>query len=172
MLYKLIAVFSLVFSLAACFDEQETGAKEVRWDRDTCDRCRMVLSDPYFAAQIRYIPKGKSKSKVAEFDDIGCAMIWLEDKKFKDASSTEIWVSSHKNRGWINAKKATFVHKKTSPMEYGLGAQIEFEESGLNYEQAKAHVFKIEEKFNLHGKKGRSHKHDSKKQAIDRKEIK
>lgn len=150
MLNKTITIFFLIFSLSSCFDEPNTGAKKVTWDRDICERCRMVLSSPYFAAQVRYTPKGKNKSRVAEFDDIGCAIIWLKDKEFKDADSTEIWVSDHKNKKWINAKTATFVHKKTSPMEYGLGAQNEFVKGGLNYEQAKKHVFEIENKFNIH----------------------
>lgn len=171
MFYKIAVLFVIIFSLSSCFNEPNTGAKDVRFDRDACDRCRMVLSDPYFAAQIRYFPKGKSKSKVVKFDDIGCAMVWLQDKEFKDDAKTEIWVSNHKDRSWINARTATFVHKRTSPMEYGLGAQIEFEDGGLNYEQAKAHVYKIEERFNFHGEKG-LHEHSMRDQSMDRKDIK
>lgn len=160
MFHKIVALFFISFFLSSCFEEQNTGAKEVHWDRDSCERCRMVLSNPYFAAQVRYLPKGREKTKVAMFDDIGCAIIWLEDKAFKDDKSTEVWVADHKNKGgWIDAKIATYVHTKTSPMEYGLGAQFNATEGGLNYEQAKAHVHRIEYKFNVHGKRGHNHKH-------------
>lgn len=150
-LSKTVVVFFLAIFLSSCFDEQDTGAKDVRWDRDACERCRMVLSDQRFAAQIRYTSIKGTRSRVTKFDDIGCAIIWLEDKPFKDAKETEIWVSSHQDKQWINAKTATFVRKNTSPMEYGLGAQSEFVEGGLTYDQAKEHVFKIEEKYNIHG---------------------
>ncbi len=167
MFYRVVVLFAMLISLTSCFDEQDTGAKEVRWDRDTCDRCRMVLSSPYYAAQISYLPKGKKRTKFAKFDDIGCAIIWLEDKEFKDDANTKIWVANHKDKSWLDAKIATFVHTKTSPMEYGLGAQFESSEKGLNYEQAKAHVFAIEEKYNIHG--NNSHKHKKTMQNKGRK---
>ena len=36
-------------------------------------------------------------------------------------------------------------------MEYGLGAQMEPAEGGLNFEQAKKHVEEVEQRFNVHG---------------------
>ncbi len=50
----------LVLLLAACSGDPGTGPKDVRWDRDACERCRMVLSDRNFSAQIRYFPRGKN----------------------------------------------------------------------------------------------------------------
>lgn len=146
-------VFWLFFLLllSACSGEPETGPIEVKWDRDICERCRMVLSDPHFAAQIRYFPKNKKRSKVAKFDDIGCAVLWLEDKPWKDDDRTELWVNDHRNKEWINAETATYVKKKTTPMEYGLGAQPETAPDGLSFEQAKAHINDVEERFNVHG---------------------
>ncbi len=136
--------------MSACSGEPETGPKEVKWDRDICDRCRMVLSDPHFAAEVRYFPEGK-RSKVAKFDDVGCAALWLEEQLWKDDIKTEIWVTDHRTKEWIDARTATYVSKNTTPMEYGLGAQPEKIEGGLNFEQAKAHIAKVEEEFNVHG---------------------
>lgn len=150
MQHKIYWLLLLVF-LSACSGEPDTGPKEVKWDRDICDRCRMVLSDPHFAAQIRYYPEGKKRSKVEKFDDIGCAVLWLEDKPWKDDSRTELWVADHRTKEWINAKTATYVIKKTSPMEYGLGAQSEAAPDGLSFERAKEHVADVEERFNVHG---------------------
>ena len=146
---KVIILLSVIL-VSACSSEPETGPKDVRWDRDACERCRMVLSDPHFAAQVRYFPQGK-RSKVAKFDDIGCAVLWLEKSPWNDDVRTELWVADHRNKQWIDAKKATYVRKKTSPMEYGLGAQSEAQEGGLNFEQAIAHIKDIEERFNVHG---------------------
>jgi len=139
-----------LLSLAGCSDEPETGPQKVRFDRDACERCRMVLSDPRFAAEIRWFPPGK-RSKVAKFDDIGCATLWLEKQDFKDDPKTEIWVADHRNREWIDARKAWYVPLNSSPMEYGLGAQSDPAPDALDFEQAKARIREIEEKFNIHG---------------------
>lgn len=143
-------IISLLVVLAGCSDEPQTGPIDVRWDRDICERCRMVLSDPHHAAQIRYFPAGK-RSKVARFDDIGCAILWLEDQPWKQDEKTEIWVADYRNGDWINAVTASYVQKKNSPMEYALGAQSDPVEGGLNFEQAKKHIAELEEKFNVHG---------------------
>lgn len=136
--------------LTSCSQPPDTGAVEVRWDRDICDRCRMVLSDHYFAAQVRYFPEGK-RSRVIKFDDIGCAVIWLEDKQWKNDSKTEIWVADYQSSEWIDARNANYVKRKTSPMEYALGATNQAVEEGLDYEQARQHIFDIEKRFNTHG---------------------
>lgn len=142
------AIFLLL--LSACSGEPDTGPAEVRWDQDTCERCRMMLSDPHFASQIRYFPQGK-RSELFKFDDIGCAVQWLQDKPWKNDDRTEIWVADHRSGEWIEATTATYVHKKSTPMEYGLGAQAEKAEDGLDFEQAKAHIAEIERRFNVHG---------------------
>jgi len=135
---------------AACSREPETGPVDVRFDRDTCDHCRMVLSDPRFAAEIRYFPPGKG-SKVAKFDDIGCAVTWLQEQPFAADEKTEIWVIDYRNKEWIDARTATYVPMKSTPMEYGLGAQSDAVANGLNFEQAKQKIAEVEERFNVHG---------------------
>ena len=52
------------------------GMAEIKWDRDTCVRCSMVISDPRFAAEMR----GGEKNTVFKFDDICCLVFWLRDK--------------------------------------------------------------------------------------------
>ena len=134
-----------------CSVDQGQGPREVKWDRDSCERCRMVLSGRNFAAQIRYFPDEKMRSKVAMFDDIGCATLWLEDKPWKNDRRTEIWVVDHRTGQWIDARRATYLTGMLSPMEYGLAAQAEPAAGGLTYDQAKRHVQDIEQRFNEHG---------------------
>ena len=150
MLLKSLWLFSILL-IMGCSGEPDTGPVEVKWDRDICERCRMVLSDPHFAAQIRYYPAGKKRPRVEKFDDVGCAALWLEDKPWKVDGRTEFWVADHRTKEWIDATTATYVRKKTTPMEYGLGAQPEMAPGGLNFEQAKAHIADVEERFNVHG---------------------
>jgi len=54
-------------------------------------------------------------------------------------------------------------------MEYGLGAQSETAPDGLNFEQAKDYVHKVEERFNVHGLQLQQR---LKEQALEREKLK
>ena len=166
----------LVLVLFACSGGPETGPVEVRWDQNNCERCRMMLSDPRFAAQIRYFPEAK-RSVVVKFDDIGCATLWLKDQQWKEDPKTQIWVADHLGGDWLDARQATYIHKKNSPMGYDLGAQAEADPDGLNFAEAKEHIEQIESKFNVHGMQHQHMKHsqpmkdqsrDLKQQGLER----
>lgn len=145
MLFTMLAMI-----LSACTGEPETGPVAVRWDQNNCERCRMMLSDRYFAAQIRYFPEAK-RSRVVKFDDIGCATLWLKDQQWNNDPETQIWVADHRSGEWIDARKATYIRKNNSPMGYDLGAQAEAEPGGLSFAEAKQQIEEVENKFNLHG---------------------
>ena len=55
------------------------GMVEIKWDRDTCVRCNMVISDRRFAAEMR----GGPDNTVFKFDDPGCLVFWLKEKADK-----------------------------------------------------------------------------------------
>ena len=137
--------------LIGCSNDPGTGAAEVKWDRVTCERCRMVLSDRHYSAQVRYLPEGKRRTKVVMFDDIGCATLWLEDKTWKESPETEIWVTDYRSGEWIEARGAYYVKRRLTPMEYGLGAQSEPAPGALDFEAAKAHIVEVEKRFSEHG---------------------
>jgi len=151
MRFFLISLLALLL-LGGC-SEPQTGAIEPHWDRDACERCRMVLSDRFHSAQIRFTDE-KNKSRVRMFDDVGCAIIWLDDKDWRDNASTEIWVTDHRNGNWIDARTAFYVSGHTTSMEYGLGAQTESSADSMDFSAAKKFVFE-KEKNNTHG----SHHH-------------
>ncbi len=133
-----------------CSGDTGTGPVEVTWDRDACQRCRMVLSDRVHAAQVRGGPQGQ-KAKVHKFDDIGCAVVWLKDQPWADDPATEIWVTDHRSGQWIDARNAHYLTGQMTPMEYGLGAQVEPAAGALSFEQATAHIVGVERRFNVHG---------------------
>jgi nitrous oxide reductase accessory protein NosL len=148
MKFTLLLLFlSTLLLTSGCSKEPETGPGKIRWDRETCERCVMAVSDHYYSAQVRGGPAGK-KTKLYKFDDIGCAMIWLDEQPWKDDPRTEVWVTDFRNGSWINAKKAAYIKGKKTPMDYGLGAQSEPADGALDYEQARAHVYEVEKRFN------------------------
>lgn len=158
---------ALALFLSACSGEPETGPVEVKWDQNNCERCRMMLSDRNFAAQIRYYPKAK-RSTAVKFDDIGCAVLWLKDQQWKDDPKTQIWVTDHRSGEWIDARTATYIDKNNSPMGYDLGAQSEADSEGLNFDQAIEHIEQVENEFNAHGTQHQHQQQDLKQQGLVR----
>lgn len=140
----------MLFALAACSGDPGTGPVEVKWDRDVCERCNMVLSDRRHSAQIRYSPAGQ-RSQVYRFDDLGCAVLWLKKQPWRDDQQVEIWVNDHVNGEWLDARSAQYIPGQITPMEYGLGAQPEATADTLSFTQAIAHIEDIENRFNIHG---------------------
>ena len=139
-----------VLLLIGCSGDPGQGPVEVKWDRDACERCRMVLSDRAYAAQVRFFPEG-GRSKVFKFDDIGCAVLWLEDKPWNADPKTEIWVRDMLDDKWIDARSAVYVKGRVTPMEYGLGAQSRPDPAGMDFARAKIHIAEVEQRFNTHG---------------------
>lgn len=144
------AVLSLVgvLLLAGCSDPQ-TGPLEPHWDRDACERCRMVLSDRTYAAQIRYLPQGKKRPLTLWFDDFGCASLWLDEQSWRNNPGIEIWVTDYQSGKWVDARIASYVVGKVTPMAYGLGASPNPVEGGLDYVQVKQHIRDVEQRFNI-----------------------
>ena len=132
----------LVFALSGC-SENGSGPVEVKWDRDACERCRMVLSDRRHAAQIRGGPAGE-RARVYKFDDIGGAIVWLEDKSWKDDPRTEFWVTDHRDGHWIDARKASYLSGQMTPMDFGYGAQDEPADGGVAYPKVRVDLLERE----------------------------
>jgi nitrous oxide reductase accessory protein NosL len=113
----LFFIFLMIFG-GCSKKENSNSPQKVHWDRDMCERCKMVLSDRDFATEI-INPK---THKVYYFDDIGCAVLWLEEEKIPWAESAKIWVKDGKTKKWIDAKKAKYVDDAITPMAYGFKA--------------------------------------------------
>jgi len=74
-----------LFLLAACQGQASQGPVEVKYDRDACKACGMVISDRQFAAEVR-APDGT----MAKFDDVGCAARWLSTQTFARDPSVKV----------------------------------------------------------------------------------
>ena len=130
--------------MIGCDQKPNMGAKTVHWDRDMCERCRMVLSDRKFAAQVVQPDTGKTYF----FDDIGCAILWLQQNKTNWADHAILWVNDAKTGLWINAREAFYDVENITPMSYGFGAHVNRKDITANQEvidfnEVKRRVIKI-----------------------------
>jgi len=142
-----LVLLSLVF-LHGCGSDPTTGPTSVRWDRETCTRCAMAVGDRRFSAQVR---EDQAPFRVHLFDDIGCAVIWLDQNPEKDSGNFEIWVNDHLTGEWVDARQAGYVSVNQSPMGYNLGAVSEASTNALDYTAAVAHIRNIESSQRIHG---------------------
>ncbi len=144
-----LALLLIPLLLTGCSGDPGTGPITVEWQHDHCKRCNMILGDKFHAAQVRYKPTN-APSEVHLFDDIGCAVIWLEKQIWKGDPNIEIWVNDFKTGSWIDARKAFYISGQQTPMQYGLGAQLEVTEGSMDYQAAHEHIFKVENYYKQH----------------------
>jgi nitrous oxide reductase accessory protein NosL len=132
MIRKAILFVSMTLMLTGCWGEAETGPVDVKYNRETCEYCRMIISDPRFTTEIR-----KEKSgKVFKFDDMGDAVHWLNIAKWKVTAETEIWVRDMTTgKKWLDARKVFYLSGQHSPMEYGYGAVAEKTKDTVSFEE-------------------------------------
>ncbi|SEH08990.1 nitrous oxide reductase accessory protein NosL [Candidatus Venteria ishoeyi] len=126
----------LVLFVTGCSDRAQTGPEKIHWDRDACERCRMVVSDRNFTAQLR----GGPDHKIFKFDDLGCALHWLKKQTWAEDKKTEIWVTDYQTGEWLDAYKAFYVGGLTTPMDYDLGAIAKAVEGAIDFSKAKAQI--------------------------------
>ncbi len=135
----------LAAALSGCKkDGWPEGMAEIKWDRDTCVRCSMVISDRRFAAQMR----GGSNNTVFKFDDVGCLIFWQKEKADKypwmSEAATRIWLAdfdskSRETMRWLEPKRAYFV-TRTSPMGYNFAAVGAPLAGALDFTDTRQHV--------------------------------
>jgi copper chaperone NosL len=134
----------LALALSACGkSEWPEGMAEIKWDRETCPRCSMVISDRRFAAQLR----GGPKDMVVKFDDIGCFTFWIRDNlkahPWLDDPATRMWVADVTSKGknviWLDPRKAHYI-TRTSPMGYNFGAVAYPQMGSLDFVNMRQHV--------------------------------
>ncbi len=103
--------FAIVLSLCASSACQGgDGPVDPVWGKQPCAHCAMLVSDARFAAQALE-PDGTR----SYFDDIGCLILWLEDK-----SQTRAWAHDGASRQWLDAEKATYRTGEKTPMDFGV----------------------------------------------------
>ncbi len=127
-----VAVGLLVLMIIACKGgNEEQLPVDFVWDRVACEECKMALSDRHYSAQVI-----DHNGRAYFFDDIGCAILWLQRQPWKDRART--WVNDVKTTEWIEASKANWLAgDPQTPMGYGFAATLSLVENALDYETVK-----------------------------------
>jgi nitrous oxide reductase accessory protein NosL len=151
---NVVKIFFFAFFLVAGFSGCEkkqitTELQEVHWDRDMCERCKMVTSDRHHTVQVINPQNGKAYM----FDDIGCALLWFEDEKIAWEDQAKVWITDAKSGKWIDAKNAFYDAGNVTPMAYGYAAHlhkedIEKDKEVVLYKDLYEGIAKVEAKNN------------------------
>lgn len=118
--YSFLFLMGVMFLLgfSGCEKKATGQPAQMHWDRDMCERCKMAVSERKFAVQI-VDPK---TDKHYKFDDIGCAVLWLDEEQIPWKDKAIIWITDAKTGKWIDAKKAKYVDGAITPMAFGFAA--------------------------------------------------
>ncbi|MEW6271823.1 MAG: nitrous oxide reductase accessory protein NosL [Thermodesulfobacteriota bacterium] len=109
----LAAIVSVVLFL---WPAPASGPQQIAYGRDTCARCRMILSRPGFAGEVR-----DADGALAKYDDVGCM---LDAMRVHRGPMPEAWVEDHAGGGFVPLLTATLVRAPAvdTPMGHGLVA--------------------------------------------------
>ncbi|MGH7894389.1 MAG: nitrous oxide reductase accessory protein NosL [Candidatus Binatia bacterium] len=111
-----------------------TGPEPLRYGRDTCSHCRMQLTQPGFAAEMR-----DHDGALTKYDDVGCLLraILAVHREVPEA-----WVEDHASGGFVPLLDAYLVREEGSstPMGYGI---VAFKEDSAARAHAAAHTGKV-----------------------------
>ncbi len=100
-------------------------------------QCKMLIEDINNSAEV-VSPDGDTWF----FDDPGCFVLWLEDKKFKDKA--KIWVYTIDTNRWIDGRKAWYGIKDRTAMHYGFGAREKKCKECINFDEMRIRMLRGE----------------------------
>lgn len=112
---RLVLVLSMLL-LAGC-SQSVQAAPQIEYDRDVCDQCGMIISEPRFAATYR-TTEGEDK----KFDEIGGMLVMAD--LLGHFESADFWANDYNSEEPIPVNEAFFVRggEVTSPMDFRIVA--------------------------------------------------
>jgi copper chaperone NosL len=111
-----LAVVTLVMAVVFLWPGPGRGPEPIQYGRDTCASCRMQMTRPGFAGEMRD-PSGT----LTKYDDIGCLLRAIVTAHHE---VPEAWVEDHAGGGFVPLLDAHLVRAEGSstPMGYGIVA--------------------------------------------------
>ncbi len=120
----------VALGLAAC--GPAGGPQPIVYDREPCAHCRMLISEPRFAAQLE-----TRDGEIQSFDDPGCLLSALETHSEGVAA---LWFHHVREDRWLDAAHVAFEAATRTPMGYGFGAVAAGTPGALSLDEARARV--------------------------------
>lgn len=119
---RLLLFLALALLAAGCAQgTAEIKPPEIRYGEDVCAECKMIISDPRFAAAYTYeVSPGRYEN--ALFDDIGDMLIYAD--KHPEHTVVAWWVHDYDSKEWLDGQQAVYVfsHNLQTPMAQGTAA--------------------------------------------------
>lgn len=105
--------------LPACQQASPDTPAAIKFGRDTCERCTMLISDPRFAAQV-WSPDRK---RFSLFDDMGCAVAFAVENGLIDKPEARLWAADSDDPSqWLDGRTSLYRCDLHTPMDYGFAA--------------------------------------------------
>ncbi|MBL0721561.1 MAG: hypothetical protein JJV88_03150 [Sulfurovum sp.] len=153
-LNRLIILLIILFTFNGCEKKPITvELRDVHWDRDMCQRCKMVTSDRHHSVQVINPKNGKSYM----FDDIGCTLLWFEEEQISWKDRAKVWITDGITAEWIDGRDAYYNGDNITPMAFGFTAHkdiknIKYGEKVIKYNQLLEKIKEIEKRNNSRGR--------------------
>lgn len=109
-------VVAAVGGVVFLWPAQRSGPESIVYGRDACAHCRMHISQPGFAGEVR-----DHDGVLSKYDDVGCM---LQAMVAMHREIPEAWVEDHAGGGFVPLLTAQLVRTDTgdTPMGYGIVA--------------------------------------------------
>lgn len=104
------------------------SVRPVIWDKESCEECKMAISQPSFAAQLQ-----TEDGRVLDFDDPGCLVRFQAEERPRVRAS---YFHALRGEGWLTRDEVAFLPGVRSPMGYDLGAVPRGTPGALSYLEA------------------------------------
>ncbi len=111
-----LLVLATVGGVVFLWPTQRVGPQSIVYGRDACAHCRMHISQPGFAGEVR-----DHNGMLTKYDDVGCM---LQAMVAMRREIPEAWVEDHDGGGFVPLLTAQLVRGDTgdTPMGYGIVA--------------------------------------------------
>ncbi len=110
----ILCILAFALILSGCSHRPMNEPPRIRYGKELCRQCQMVISDERFAAAF-----SDQESEFFKFDDIGCMRLYQEKNKVIPKYA---WVHDYENQAWMEVSKSVFVRsiQIMTPMGSGV----------------------------------------------------
>lgn len=127
--FSLLLLFMVNILFVGCDSKVDTSVKEIKYDREICERCKMIISNRNYAAQVI----NQNDGRRYYYDDIGCTILWFDEQKIKWEKDAVIYVTDSQTGEWLNVNEAFWTYGAVTPMDFGFSAHKTKQEGTDNF---------------------------------------